>query len=374
MLKRFKFNVRRAAVVSAALFLLLSWLPPVSRAEGETLLIGFEDGTLMGFDVRGTAEEKAAGTGVLTVVTEEAHSGQYSLLITDRRQSWNGPAFNVAPLIVPGSSCEISVWVLVKSPDSAPLTLSTQIGEGAAAEYINLQSKSVSKAGGWTELTGQYTYGGADFITVYVESGSTATEFYIDDFSFSMSEPEEPYQEWDPETDPLTNNKRGEYDGFDFEFWSQRPDQGSMMLTGGGTFECSWDAFNILFRTGKKLGSTQTYAEYGEVVMDYGALHNITRGDVSYLCVYGWTEDPMIEFYIIENHGSYKPPGGKGYQGDYSMDGSMYEVYVDTRVNQPSIQGTQTFEQYFAVRTDLRTEGTISISEHFKAWEALGLD
>lgn len=147
-----------------------------------------------------------------------------------------------------------------------------------------------------------------------------------------------------------------------------------MTLNGGGTFECNWDAENVLFRTGKKLGSKMTYDEYGDITLDYSAEHNITRGSVSYLCVYGWTEDPMIEFYVVENYGDYKPPGGKGFKGTIEVDGGTYEVYVDTRVEQPSIQGTKTFDQYFSVRVDKRTEGTISLTEHFKAWEEMGLN
>ena len=372
-----RFKSRRSVAALAALVLLLSLLSltPAARADDKVLLIDFEDGTLMGFDVRGTPEEKAAGTGVLTVVTEASHSGDHSLLITNRRQSWNAPAFNVAPHVVPGATYDISIWVLLKEPERSSFILSTQIAEGVDASYINLQTKTATKGDGWIEMTAQYTYGNDDFITVYVESGSTATEYYVDDFTFTLiSEPDEPFKEWNPETDPLTNSKRGIYDDFEYEFWSQNPDEGSMMLTGGGTYTCEWDGFNLLFRTGKKLGSTDTYEEYGTVIMDYAAKHNIVRGSVSYLCMYGWTEDPMIEFYIVENHGDYKPPGGKGYQGSYRLDGSEYEVYMDTRVNQPSIQGTATFEQYFAVRTDRRTEGTITISDHFREWERLGLD
>lgn len=173
----------------------------------------------------------------------------------------------------------------------------------------------------------------------------------------------------------IVSNKIATYDGFDYELWTQKSsDDVSMTLTGGGTFQCSWDAENVLFRIGKKLGSTMTYEKYGSIIMEYAAEQNITSGDVNYLCVYGWTENPMIEYYIIETHGSYKPPGGVGFQGTYEMDGSTYEVYVNTRIEQPSIQGTKTFEQYFAVRTDKRTEGTIFISEHFKEWEKMELD
>ena len=173
-----------------------------------------------------------------------------------------------------------------------------------------------------------------------------------------------------------TNNIIDRYGDFDFELWSQNAGEDvSMTLTGGGTFMCHWDkAFNVLFRMGRKLGSVMDYKQYGEITIDYAAEHNITRGDVSYLCVYGWTENPMTEFYVVDNHGSYKPPGGVGFKQRIEVDGGQYDVYVATRTEQPSIQGTQTFQQYFSVRRDKRTEGTISLHEHFKAWGELGMD
>ena len=361
----------KALACAAFICVTLLLLPPVMTASATTLNIDFEDGTVMGFDVRGTSEEKANGTGVLTVVTDEANSGQHSLLITERKSSWNGPAFNVESYITTDTLCDISIWVLPKTPETATFTLSTQIGMGATARYINLEAKTVSTVNGWTELKGQYNYGVAEFITVYVECNNATAEYYVDDLVFTITE----VGEWDPVADPLTRNATGTYDDFDYELWKDRSDYDAVMtLTGGGTFQCTWEKAFALFRTGKRLGSVSTYEEYGDVILEYAAQHNITSGDVSYLCMYGWTEDPLIEFYIVESHGNYKPPGGQGYVGSYQMDDGTYELFKDTRVDQPSIQGRKTFEQYFAVRTTKRTAGTLTISEHFKAWEKLGVD
>jgi len=173
----------------------------------------------------------------------------------------------------------------------------------------------------------------------------------------------------------IDRNVRSNFDGFDFEFWIQnRGEEAAMTLTGGGTFECWWDGvLNVLFRMGKRLGSVATYEEYGEVILEYAAEYELLGGSVFYLCVYGWTQNPLVEWYIIESRGSYKPPGGAAL-GFVEIDGGTYEIFESTRTNMPSIEGDQTFQQYWSVRTENRSEGTITISDHFKAWEEYGMD
>ncbi len=169
----------------------------------------------------------------------------------------------------------------------------------------------------------------------------------------------------------LTSNATGNIDGYDYEYWKDNGN-GTMTLNGGGTFSCSWSNINnILFRTGKKLGSTKTYQQYGNIVLDYAC--NYQPNGNSYLSVYGWTQNPLVEYYIIESYGTWKPPGSNNPKGTVNIDGGTYEIYETTRNNQPSIEGDKTFQQYWSVRTQKRTSGTISCHEHFKAWEAKGM-
>jgi endo-1,4-beta-xylanase len=65
---------------------------------------------------------------------------------------------------------------------------------------------------------------------------------------------------------------------------------------------------------------------------------------------------------------------GAEHLGTITVNGSVYDIIENTRVEQPSILGTQTFQQYFSIRRDTRNSGIINITEHFEAWELLGLE
>lgn len=168
----------------------------------------------------------------------------------------------------------------------------------------------------------------------------------------------------------ITNNQTGNQDGYDYELWKDSGNT-SMTLNSGGTFSCQWSNINnALFRKGRRFNETQTHQQLGNISVNYGATYS-PNGN-SYLCIYGWTTSPLVEYYIVDSWGSWRPPGASS-KGTITVDGGTYDIYETTRTNQPSIKGTQTFQQYWSVRTSKRTSGTISVSQHFNAWENRGM-
>jgi hypothetical protein len=161
----------------------------------------------------------------------------------------------------------------------------------------------------------------------------------------------------------ISSNQVGNQGGYTYEFWKDNGGSGSMTLGSGGAFSVSWSGINnILARKGLRPGSKNQ-------TVTYSASYNPSGN--SYLCVYGWFTSPLVEYYIVDSWGSWRPPGASSV-GTVSSDGGTYDLYRTQRVNQPSIQGTATFYQYWSVRTSKRTSGTITVANHFNAWQSRG--
>ncbi|HEX2957107.1 MAG TPA: glycoside hydrolase family 11 protein [Chitinispirillaceae bacterium] len=166
-------------------------------------------------------------------------------------------------------------------------------------------------------------------------------------------------------TQTLTSGKTGTKDGYYYEYWRDNNNgSGTMTLGDSGNFSCSWSNIsNILFRKGKRPGVR-------DQIIDYSATYNPSGN--SYLAVYGWTRNPLVEYYIVESWGSWRPPGTSR-KTTITVDGDKYDVYESTRVNQPSIDGNKTFQQYWSVRQNKRTKGVIHCGKHFDTWDGLNM-
>ncbi|HEY3496507.1 MAG TPA: glycoside hydrolase family 11 protein [Polyangiaceae bacterium] len=170
--------------------------------------------------------------------------------------------------------------------------------------------------------------------------------------------------------------------GYSYELWAEGSGTGCMTVYGDdATFSANWtNVEDLLARVGLNFDRNRKHAQIGTLKATF-AETKAGSDNLVYIGIYGWTVNPLKEYYILDDWGEIKPAGTasdgtpRDFVGEFTVDGETYDVWKKLRVDKPSILGdSDTFEQYFSIRRTARECGTISISEHFHNWEELGLE
>ena len=130
-----------------------------------------------------------------------------------------------------------------------------------------------------------------------------------------------------------------------------------------GNFQANWsNVGDIVAGKGWNPGSSSRTIGY-----NCGSL----TGSYNFFGVYGWTTNPLIEYYVCEL-GSVTYAAT--YIGSVTSDGHSYGVYKHQQVNQPSIIGTATFWQYMDNwgGTSLGANHTVTMANHINNWRNHG--
>ena len=163
----------------------------------------------------------------------------------------------------------------------------------------------------------------------------------------------------------ICSSQTGTNGGYYYQMWTAGTGSACITLNSGNSYSTSWSGVgDFVAGVGWNPGSSST--------VDFSGSLNASGG-TTLVSLYGWSTSPLVEYYVMENYAG-SPPTAGTYMGQVTSDGGTYNIYEHQQVNQPSIQGTATFEQYLAIRTSPVSSGTITTSNFFNAWASHGMN
>jgi hypothetical protein len=178
-------------------------------------------------------------------------------------------------------------------------------------------------------------------------------------------------------TQHASSSSQGTAGGFSWSIWSNGSG-GSITTYGSPAFSAAWNnSGDFLARIGLQWGSGKAYASLGTITAQFNEKKSGSGGGYSYLGIYGWTNNPCIEWYIVDDSYNKMPvnPGQTTNKGTVTIDGGSYILYSrpTSGTGGSRCSGVSNWTQFYSVRQTARTCGQITISDHFAAWDAAGM-
>jgi hypothetical protein len=166
----------------------------------------------------------------------------------------------------------------------------------------------------------------------------------------------------------------GAADGLNYGIWESGNGGSITYFSGAHAFGASWgpSSQDFLAHVGLDYGGTSSYTTYGKIVAQFAETKSGTAGGYSFIGIYGWLQNPCVEYYINED--SY---GGLQTGGTMAtIDGDVYYLTKKTTTGTAGANAcsgsVSSWTQLISTRKTARQCGTITVSDHFAAWAAQG--
>jgi hypothetical protein len=175
-----------------------------------------------------------------------------------------------------------------------------------------------------------------------------------------------------------TGDGQGGKDNLAWQLWANNASNGSITTFSTPAFGAEWNnAGDYLARIGYEWGNAgKTYDAYGTITAQFAYKKTGTGGGYSYIGIYGWSTNPCVEWYIVDDSFNGMPvnPGNTSNKGTVKIDDGDYILYTrNTTGTGGSRCNVSSWVQYYSVRKTARQCGTISITQHFDAWKAASM-
>ncbi len=160
----------------------------------------------------------------------------------------------------------------------------------------------------------------------------------------------------------VSGNGTGTNNGFYYSLYSSGG-SATMTLGSAGNYAITWSGVSdVVGGKGWNPGSAQLIG------------YNVgSASGYNTISIYGWLTNPLVEYYITEFGSLYTADATE--KGSVTSDGHTYTTYEHQQVNQPSIQGTTTFEQYLDAwgGASMGQNNVVTTANHFSHWSSLGM-
>jgi glucuronoarabinoxylan endo-1,4-beta-xylanase len=133
-------------------------------------------------------------TCAIKAVSSPVHSGNGSLKVTGRTQTWQGAKQSVFGRIAEGKTYKVSAWVKLDDASNDIVVISFEKQDDSGINYINVAGVTATDTG-WVQLSGEFTLNVTGVLTVldiYFEGPKPGVNFYVDDVQVYGPEAETP--------------------------------------------------------------------------------------------------------------------------------------------------------------------------------------
>ena len=168
-----------------------------------------------------------------------------------------------------------------------------------------------------------------------------------------------------------SGDSQGTAAGLTWQLW-MNGSNGTMTTYSTPAFSATWNnSGDFLARIGLSWGNGKAVSSLGTVSADYAETKSGSAGGYSYIGIYGWSVNPCVEWYIVDDsYGSLPFNPGGSMVGTATIDGGTYNIIArsTTGTGGNRCGNVTSWNQIYSMRTAKRSCGTISISDHWNAW------